>query len=184
MAGSYPTLLPIKPEQWRDVPGWEGLYQVSDLGRVRSLQRTIVYSNGDTHTVLGRVRKPNGNGHGYLTVSLYRRNSEVRRYIHRLVLEAFVGPCPPGQEACHGNGNPADNRLSNLRWDTRMENVRDTARHGNNFQANKTHCKRGHPLTGNNLILQNGGKRACRECHKETKRRYRARKSASRNLAE
>lgn len=52
------------------------------------------------------------------------------RMVHRLILEAFVGPCPPGMEACHWNGNPTDNRLENLRWDTPQENTNDKYRHG------------------------------------------------------
>lgn len=53
-----------------------------------------------------------------------------RRYIHRLVLEVFVGPCPEGMVACHNDGNPRNNALSNLRWDTREANMRDRDRHG------------------------------------------------------
>lgn len=53
-----------------------------------------------------------------------------RYYIHRLVLLAFVGPCPPGMECCHIDGNPINNRLSNLRWGTRRENMEDRVRHG------------------------------------------------------
>lgn len=52
------------------------------------------------------------------------------RLVHRLVLEAFVGPCPAGMEGCHNNGCPSDNRLQNLRWDTRLANNADKIRHG------------------------------------------------------
>ena len=62
---------------------------------------------------------------GYLAVTLWRKGQQNTKYVHRLVLEAFVGPCPPGMEACHNNSNPADNRLSNLRWDTRQANHKD-----------------------------------------------------------
>ncbi len=63
---------------------------------------------------------------GYLRVSL----SQKHLLVHRLVLEAFVGPCPKGMEACHGDGCRTNNFLSNLRWDTRAGNVRDTIQHG------------------------------------------------------
>lgn len=59
---------------------------------------------------------------------IYWRGRKYR--VHRLVLEAFVGPCPPGMECCHNNGNPADNRLENLRWDTRSANCLDAVQHG------------------------------------------------------
>lgn len=50
--------------------------------------------------------------------------------IHRLVLETFIGPCPDGMECCHNNGDPVDNRLGNLRWDTHFNNVQDSIKHG------------------------------------------------------
>lgn len=67
----------------------------------------------------------------YRFVFIRLDGSKPKAYmIHRLVLEAFVGPCPRGHEACHNNGNPADNRLENLRWGTREDNLRDIVRHG------------------------------------------------------
>lgn len=72
---------------------------------------------------------------GYSRVSLRsKENPKGRRLIHRLVLEAFVGPCPVGMEACHGDGNPRNNRLSNLRWDTKKANQADRIRHGTLFR--------------------------------------------------
>lgn len=68
--------------------------------------------------------------HGYLRVWLYRDAKRSMRFVHRLVLEAFVGSCPVGMEACHKNGQPADCRLSNMRWDTRQNNIDDQLRHG------------------------------------------------------
>lgn len=107
-------------EEWRPVPGYEGLYEVSNLGRVRGLKR-------------GRILRGRTLPNGYRQVSLWRCNQEVFRYIHRLVLEAFVGPCPEGRETLHGNNDRADNRLCNLRWGTRSENQRQVVadgRHG------------------------------------------------------
>jgi hypothetical protein len=71
-------------------------------------------------------------GKGHLQVKLYRGGSgnHVQKLVHRLVLEAFVGPCPPGMEGCHNDGNPANNCLSNLRWDTPVGNWEDRKRHG------------------------------------------------------
>lgn len=68
---------------------------------------------------------------GYPCVCLYRHGLPSTRLIHRLMLEAFVGPCPSGMEACHFNDVKADNRIENLRWGTRRENAADCARNGN-----------------------------------------------------
>ena len=67
---------------------------------------------------------------GYLKVSLRRDGMRYIRAIHRLVLETFIGPCPPGMETRHLDGNPANNRLDNLRWGTKAENEADKVRHG------------------------------------------------------
>lgn len=67
---------------------------------------------------------------GYAYVRLCQDGERYTHKVHRLVLETFVGPCPPGLEGCHNNGDPADNRLENLRWDTRSANAKDAVRHG------------------------------------------------------
>jgi hypothetical protein len=117
-------------ERWLPVVGYEGLYAVSDMGRVMSLPRIKSGGRGRTRIRFGRVLRPlSRNKDGYLSVSLYRNGSQAHQYIHRLVLLAFIGPAPAGTECCHGNGNPADNRLSNLRWDTHAANAQDAIRH-------------------------------------------------------
>lgn len=67
---------------------------------------------------------------GYMQVDLWNKGRVTWFLIHRLVLETFIGPCPDGMEACHYNGNRQDNRLKNLRWDSRSNNQRDAVRHG------------------------------------------------------
>lgn len=103
-------------EEWRPVPGYEGRYEVSDQGRVRSLV-------GPTPRVLRASRHTNG----YRAAPLGRG---VTKSVHRLVLTAFVGPCPEGRQAAHENGDRADNRLVNLSWKTPAENSADKRRHG------------------------------------------------------
>lgn len=81
------------------------------------------------------------------------------------MLEAFVGPCPPGEECCHGPGGPADNRLANLRWDTRQANIRDAVLGGKHV-GSRTHCPRGHELATPNLLpgCLRKGYRSCWAC--------------------
>lgn len=109
-----------------DIIGFPG-YRIGDDGSVWS--RRDRYGRGITET--WNQLKPTADSSGHLRVGL-RANG--RRYVwrvHRLVLEAFVGPCPPGMEACHfPNRNPADNRLCNLRWDTPQANTGDAMQHG------------------------------------------------------
>jgi hypothetical protein len=117
-------------EVWKDCPGHPG-YQVSSLGRVRSFR--VPRSTNKT-SQLPRVLAQlalGSKGNKYPAVTLGRLSGRCPAYrIHNLVLLAFVGPRPSGMEACHGDGNPWNNALSNLRWDTRTANVADAKRHG------------------------------------------------------
>lgn len=103
-------------EEWRAVVGYEGHYEVSSCGRVRSKT--------------GRPVQPRPRGEGYRAVSL-SKNGEVRdRLVQHLVLEAFVGPASSDEEARHANGDRSDNRTENLSWGTHEQNMADAARHG------------------------------------------------------
>jgi NUMOD4 motif/HNH endonuclease len=110
-----------EPERWLPVVGWEDLYLVSDFGRVRSLPR--IDSAGRTRA--GRILSPNLSGvdRNYASVQLCRSGDQRRFKIHRMVLEAFVGPCPEGMECRHGPGGSLDNRLVNLSWGTHLDNI-------------------------------------------------------------
>jgi len=102
-----------EPEHWRPVRGWEGLYEVSDLGQVRSPKR----KGGNNRWYGGKILIAYPNK-GYPVVPLCWGSKRTMTQVHRVVLEAFGGPCPPGMVACHGNGSRGDPRLSNLRWGT------------------------------------------------------------------
>jgi len=104
----------------RPIPNFPG-YSVTDTGEVRSEPRK--------GRVSGRWLKP-GHSDGYLFVVLCRDGKQYPCRVHRLVLEAFVGPCPAGMGTCHANGIRTDNRVSNLRWDTRVANAQDAVKHG------------------------------------------------------
>lgn len=117
-------------ERWRAIPGYEGIYEVSDLGRVKSLSRPTPMRNG-IRVIRERILKFQlGSKVGYPTVVIYKRGVAQTVTIHRLVMLAFVGPAPDGMEVCHGNGDPLDNRLENLRYDTRRANRADGLRLG------------------------------------------------------
>lgn len=85
--------------------------------------------------------RPNHGAHGHRSVSLVWGEKHRRALVHRLVLEAFVGPCPDKHEGCHYDGNPDNNVLENLRWDTRKENARDRERHNRTLRGER------HPLS-------------------------------------
>jgi hypothetical protein len=105
------------PEIWRPVPS--SYLEVSSLGRVKS------HAWGKT-----RILKPYPNAAGYLAVSWKIAGKRFSRLLSHLVLEAFVGPQPPGKETRHLDGNHQNNRLGNLAWGTRWENQQDKLVHG------------------------------------------------------
>lgn len=147
-------------EEWKPVPGHEGSYEVSSEGRVRSLDREIVRSNGHTYALKGKVLAQIVSLHGRKQVNL----SGKTRLVHQLVLEAFVGPRPEGTECCHYDDDRGNNRLSNLRWGTSSENELDKVRNGNHRNARKTRCVNGHELSGENLREYRNGERINRVC--------------------
>lgn len=117
-------------EVWKDIPGYEGKYQASDLGRIRSLNRRVNIGGGHTRLMKGRVLRPAASKKydPHLTVVL--GHGENGSSVHRLVAAAFLGPCPKGQEVRHLDGNPQNNHISNLAYGTRTENICDVMRIG------------------------------------------------------
>lgn len=88
--------------------------------------------------ISNRWLKSNKNSHGYLFVILPKDGKSNYKQIHRLVLETYIGKCPHGMECCHANGNRTDNRLENLRWGTRSNNMLDASKHGTLFSVKLT----------------------------------------------
>ncbi|WP_081287170.1 NUMOD4 motif-containing HNH endonuclease [Mycobacterium asiaticum] len=175
-------------EEWRPVVGFEGYYEVSSLGRVRSLDRRV--PQGDRTQfwpgkMLTQTPSPSsGDRRGrYLDVHLSRGSKKYRVRIHRLVLEAFVGPRPPGYECLHANDIGTDNRVENLRWGTASQNTLDKIKNGRHPMAKRTHCKFGHEFTSENSEYRKTGwgtYRRCRACRKrESRESYLRRKAAS-----
>lgn len=165
-------------EQWLPIIGYEGQYSISSKGRVRSESRTIERSDGRTQTRHSRLLKSVPDPKGYLRVNLFQNNIGATRYVHRMMLEAFVGP-PKGLHIRHLNGNQTDNRLENLRYGTPSENQFDRVRHGRHYNAEKTHCKYGHPFDETNTYTQHNPDgsikgRWCRACGRIAQRKHRA----------
>lgn len=119
----------MSKEMWRDVPGYEGLYQVSNTGAVKSLAREVK-SSGDSYRFTDdRILKPARRSvGGYMEVALTKDGKMRTHRIHKLVMAAFVGDCPAGQEVRHLNCDPGDNRLENLAYGTRSDNMLDSGR--------------------------------------------------------
>lgn len=151
------------PERWLPVPDWEGWYEVSDLGRVRSVPH-------DTEMGLrgGHVLKPGTyrSGHKYAVFTRVTDAGPERRtyQVHRLVMLAFVAPCPEGMQVRHLDGDPANNRLTNLAFGTAAQNARDRDEvHGRNHHSNKTHCPQKHEYSEENTYWYQGH-RYCIPC--------------------
>lgn len=114
-------------EIWKDVVGFEGVYEVSNMGQVRNISPSANHRYGS-----GNILKPIRNkSSGYLTVCLKRNGVSKWCYIHHLVCQAFHGPKPSPKAQCrHGDGDKNNNTEGNLCWGTRSENEQDKARHG------------------------------------------------------
>lgn len=120
----------LSHELWLPIVGYEGLYSVSNLGKVRSEGRVIIRSDKRKCTYPKRIMKACPNPH-YLTVSLTNSLGITKtHHVHLLVLVAFGGHRPNGLQACHNNGNKLDNSSENLRWGTTISNAADKKIHG------------------------------------------------------
>lgn len=115
-------------EEWRDILGYEGYYQVSNLGRVRSLDRSARNKNGVLRSCKGRVLSPKICSGGYLGLSLYLFDKQKCFQVHTLVAQAFLGVRPDGYDVNHIDGCKTNNLLQNLEYCTRSENVRHAYR--------------------------------------------------------
>lgn len=112
-------------EVWKDIPGYEGMYQVSNMGRVKSLPRVVPHGSSKT-TIRERILRPGINRRGYRSVVLRREGKSITREVHVLVASAFLGKRTEKDEQIrHLNGIPTDNRAGNLAYGTRSQNQID-----------------------------------------------------------
>lgn len=168
---------------WRDVVGYEGYYQVSDNGQVRSLSRTIPHARKGSIHIPGQAIRQHRATNGYPSFVLNRDNQKRTFHAHRLVAEAFLGGSRfEGAQVCHNDGDVDNNHVLNLRWDTGSANQLDTVRHGAHWLASRTHCANGHPFTSANTRTRpcptGGAVRHCRACDRDRQRSYKLRKQA------
>lgn len=105
-------------EIWKDIPGYEGIYQVSNLGQIKSLKRLDRRGHKWREKILSPAKTPNG----YYQVILARDRTNTKRYVHHIVTDVFLGPCPAGKERNHKNGDKSDNSIGNLEYCTSSEN--------------------------------------------------------------
>lgn len=118
-------------EKWLPVEGYEGLYEVSDLGRVKSLERTIKAKGSGRRLLRGRILKPCRNPNGYLAVALCKDGDINRVFVHRLVAKTFLTQIDGKNFVNHKNADRGDNRVCNLEWCTQKENIDHAIMTGN-----------------------------------------------------
>jgi len=167
--GKYVNL----PGNWLPVVSHADFYSVSDEG--------LMWSNR-----FGRLMRPGFNG-GHWQVVLSDGVKRTARYVHVVMLEAFVGPLPsPEHRGLHRDDDPDHNKIDNLYWGTMQDNALDRVRNGNEWQANKVECKRGHRLEGLNLApWMKPPRRCCLACNRaSTYANFRGRKGDEAYIAE
>lgn len=154
-------------ERWRPVVGYEGRYEVSDHGRVRSLDRYARTRSGQRR-VPGKVLALTPTSEGYRCVNLSADGTARVCNVHVLVLTAFKGPRPDGMEGLHADDDGAHNHHSNLRWGTPSDNARDAVTNGGHRHSKRTHCKFDHKLGAPNVSADDAAKdrRNCLACER------------------
>lgn len=172
-------------ESWVDIPQWEGFYQISNKGRVKSLARRVYYRGGVkyyekpetmlTPGLVGAKRRL------YPRVVLCDGPRQRHAMVHMLMAESFLADSYfPGAQACHWDDNQFNNTIENIRWGTRRENKLDQVRNGNHHQSNKSYCSRNHSLLLSENLVPSGvkqNKRQCRACRNAISKAHRQKRA-------
>lgn len=161
--------------RWLPVVGYEGIYEVSDSGEVRSIDRTILSPTGKDRFLPGKVIGANIDNAGYLRTRLSRDNKMKNFSVHRLVAMAFIPPIDGKTCVNHKDSNKLNNHADNLEWCTHQENTHHAIA-SDNFPSKKKFCKYGHPNTPENRDKYNH----CKPCNRRKAREQTARKRALR----
>lgn len=158
-------VLAVEVIEWFGIPGYPD-YFVNVKGEVLSRRQAK----------RGKLLKPVIDPKGYPKVMLYDRDGGKRLFkVHSVVALVFHGPRPDGLITRHLDGDQMNNVPENITYGTYSENQLDQVRHGTHPESRKTHCHRGHPLSGDNLRIDPKGVRRCKRCHADNIARYRAR---------
>ena len=166
-------------EIWRPIPGTDGIYEASDLGRIRSIWVLRPWKSIPRNDRTQRRA----------VINILQDGESKSFYVHRLVALAFHGPCPPGKQVNHKDGNALNNSPDNLEYVTPSENLKHAYRTGlmrhpariENTRHHKQVCKNGHPMVGANVRLDKRGRytiHRCRECERDNKSNSEDRPSA------
>jgi hypothetical protein len=156
-------------EKWLPISGFPS-YEVSDLGRVRSIDRIGNHPLTGVYARRGRVLTTSRNKHGHHQVMLYLDGKCYPRWVHRLVYEAFNGPIPDGQQVRHWpDRDPSNNTPNNLGVGTALDDAADRTAHGTHRNTRKTECIYGHAFTPENTVMDRG-RRVCVTCKRRRQR--------------
>jgi hypothetical protein len=138
-------------EIWAPVPDYEGLYEVSNFGEVRSMDRIVMHGQGDhLRKRKGQILKKITDKQNRFRVSLYKNGIRNKVFVHYLVALAFLGKKEQGQMICHNDGNGQNNRVDNLRFDTHQANMSDMVKHGKSARGSKNW----HAIATSDQVLQ------------------------------
>lgn len=150
----------IAPEEWRPIPGFERTYEISSLGRVRSIPRP---------GTRGGILKLPLDSDGYPRMTLAQDGTATPMSVHRMVARVFIGPRPDGLEVRHLDGVANHCWVGNLTYGTGSQNILDAVRHGTHPEARKTHCPRGHEYNEENTyrMPSRPSYRYCRTCNRD-----------------
>lgn len=129
---TYDGLKPASEDEWQDIPGYEGLYQASISGFIKSLDRTVKCRGSKQRVIPGRIIKSHKKNNGYIFVRLTKNKKSKNKYLHRLVLKAFSNKNEWKDTVNHIDGNKENNCLSNLEWASRSENLKHAYKNGLN----------------------------------------------------
>lgn len=134
------------------IPGFPG-YLACRLGVVFSMRNRKRTLNGKPIPMKGTSHE-----RGYIRIGMRLDGKLILRFVHNVILETYIGPCPDGMECLHGDGNPGNNSLDNLRWGTHEANESDKARHGTTYKCSKHHnAKMNESKAAEALIMYNSG---------------------------
>jgi hypothetical protein len=127
-------------EVWKAVPEYEGLYEASTFGNIRSLDRTVYTKGGQARRIKGKILKPQcGTNDPRLQVSLCKNYTVSLVRVHFVIAQTFIGQRPNGMHICHNDGDCTNNHLSNLRYDTPSGNEKDKILHGKAQRGTRCH---------------------------------------------